>query len=325
MPRSPNQTQPQFDDVPLSAAPEEEHRPSNAVSAAALGEASPEETAQQHAAPEASTTVGDNPEATAPRHGSLLGRLWGPPSGSTDPEINAPPAEEQPFAAPPQESGEDLGWGVEDLGDDDDEGVWNDEPDTPSPHLETLTNYLMRHNPAKAGNAPRLLKEYAGREQELFANIERKYGEPVITTPPSMPPRVMSATMSNMENASTTTARPGDASTAYGDAARAVDDGERRRESVAQSVDAGARDECCRRGGVRREAVRGAARGEGRRGNVRRDRGRGGLFGAAAGPRRDGRIVWRRRGAFSGRGRVYCCSGRGGASGGVDGRDSAAC
>ena len=92
MPRSPQQTQPQFDDVPLSAAPEEEHRPSNAVSAAALGEASPEETAQQHAAPEASTTVGDNPEATAPRHGSLLGRLWGPPSGSTDPEINAPPA-----------------------------------------------------------------------------------------------------------------------------------------------------------------------------------------------------------------------------------------
>ena len=185
MPRSPNQTQPHFDDVPLSAAPEEEHRPSNAVSAAALGEASPEETAQQHAAPEASTTVGDNPEATAPRHGSLLGRLWGPPSGSTDPEINAPPAEEQPFAAPPQESGEDLGWGVEDLGDDDDEGVWNDEPDTPSPHLETLTNYLMRHNPAKAGNAPRLLKEYAGREQELFANIERKYGEPVVSTPPS--------------------------------------------------------------------------------------------------------------------------------------------
>ena len=56
MPRSPQQTQPQFDDVPLSAAPEEEHRPSNAVSAAALGEASPEETAQQHAAPEASTT-----------------------------------------------------------------------------------------------------------------------------------------------------------------------------------------------------------------------------------------------------------------------------
>ena len=172
------------------------------MSAAALGEASPEETAQQHAAPEASTTVGDNPEATAPRHGSLLGRLWGPPSGSTDPEINAPPAEEQPFAAPPQESGEDLGWGVEDLGDDDDEGVWNDEPDTPSPHLETLTNYLMRHNPAKAGNAPRLLKEYQGREQELFANIERKYGEPVVSTPPSMPPRVMSATMSNMENAS---------------------------------------------------------------------------------------------------------------------------
>ena len=39
MPRSPNQTQPQFDDVPLSSAPEVEHRPSNAVSAAALGEA----------------------------------------------------------------------------------------------------------------------------------------------------------------------------------------------------------------------------------------------------------------------------------------------
>ena len=102
MPRSPNQTQPHFDDVPLSNAPEEEHRPGNAVSAAALGEASPEETAQQHAPPEASTTVGDNPEATAPRHGSLLGRLWGPPSGSTDPEINAPPAEE-PFAAPAEE------------------------------------------------------------------------------------------------------------------------------------------------------------------------------------------------------------------------------
>ena len=66
------------------------------------------------------------------------------------------PAEEQPAAArarPTRESGEDLGWGVEDLGEDDDEGVWNDEPDTPSPHLETLTNYLQRHNPAKRERA----------------------------------------------------------------------------------------------------------------------------------------------------------------------------
>ena len=53
--------------------------------------------------------------------------------------------------------------------------------------------------------------------------------------------------------------------------------------------DAGARDECCRRGGVRRAAR--AQRGEGRRGNVRRDRGRGGFFWPAAGRVATGELV----------------------------------
>ena len=211
MARSPPQNERNaFDDVPLSAPAPEEERSLNTVSAAALGEASPEETAQQHAAPESSAPprARDAPEATQPRHASILGRLWGPPSGSTDPEINAPPEvlfdvpPPEVFAAPPPETGEDLGWGVEDLGDDSD--VWDAEPDTPHVenhrHLDVLTNYLLRHNPAKAANAPRLLQEFEGREEELFANVELKYGEKVLT-PPSMGTRVMSATMSNMENA----------------------------------------------------------------------------------------------------------------------------
>ena len=96
-------------------------------------------------------------------------------------------------------------------------GVWNDSCPTwaPSPH-RSATNYLMRYNPAKAGNAPRLLRERVGREQELFANIERKMANHGINAAVDATSRPRRDQVEHGERLDTA-ARPGDASTTYGD------------------------------------------------------------------------------------------------------------
>ncbi|KAJ8611558.1 hypothetical protein CTAYLR_010178 [Chrysophaeum taylorii] len=57
-------------------------------------------------------------------------------------------------------------------------------PEKRDNYYELLTRYLMRHNPSKAANVGILLARYVGREDELFAKIEAKYGEPVLDRAP---------------------------------------------------------------------------------------------------------------------------------------------
>jgi len=63
--------------------------------------------------------------------------------------------------------------------DDDDADDENDMDTLMFPQL--LHDYYKKHNPALLGDVPTILGRYAGREQELFAKLEKKYGEPVVS------------------------------------------------------------------------------------------------------------------------------------------------
>ena len=85
----------------------------------------------------ASTTVGDNPEATAPRT-AVSEDCGARPPGARTRRSTRRRRRNSPSPRPRKKSGEDAGWGVQDLGDDDDEDVWNDSP-TRRRHTRALT------------------------------------------------------------------------------------------------------------------------------------------------------------------------------------------
>ncbi|GBG24196.1 Hypothetical Protein FCC1311_004142 [Hondaea fermentalgiana] len=66
------------------------------------------------------------------------------------------------------------------LEDDDDEDGADDGEDEGLDYPQRLHAYYQKHNPQLLGDVPMILARYAGNEKELFAKLEKKYGDPVL-------------------------------------------------------------------------------------------------------------------------------------------------
>ena len=54
-------------------------------------------------------------------------------------------------------------------------------------YVQTLTDLFTKHNPAKIAEIPRLLKKYAGKEDQLLEAVKTKYHTDEVDLPPSRP------------------------------------------------------------------------------------------------------------------------------------------
>lgn len=66
--------------------------------------------------------------------------------------------------------------------DDDDDDAAEEGLDYP----QILHAYYKKHNPKLLGDAPMILARYSGNEKELFAKLQKKYGDPVLPREPKL-------------------------------------------------------------------------------------------------------------------------------------------